>query len=153
MIYAFALLLGAAAGLRTMTASAAVSWAAAIGWIDLSGTWAAFMGATMTPWILTLPAFAELVGDKLPTTPSRKLPTPFTGRLLSGAFSGAVLGLAASEWVGGLVAGAIGAIIGTYGGAEARARLARAFRRDLPAALIEDVVAVVGAILIVMAVA
>ncbi|MGV3577577.1 hypothetical protein [Brevundimonas sp.] len=41
------------------------------------------------------------------------------------------------------------AVIGTYGGAWARARLAGAFNRDLPAALIEDVVAVGGAALIV----
>jgi uncharacterized membrane protein len=42
-------------------------------------------------------------------------------------------------------------VIGTMAGAAARARLARALRRDLPAALVEDVVAVGGAILIVMA--
>ena len=45
--------------------------------------------------------------------------------------------------------GLTGAVIGTLGGAEARARLARAFGRDMPAALIEDVVAIVGAFLIV----
>lgn len=150
MIYAFALLIGIVAGLRTATAPAAVSWAAGIGWFDLSGTWAAFMGATATPWILTLVALAELVGDKLPKTPSRKLPMPFGARLVSGAFCGAVLGLAGGEWIGGLVAGAIGATVGTYGGVEARARLARAFGWDLPAALIEDALAVIGAILIVM---
>jgi uncharacterized membrane protein len=51
-----------------------------------------------------------------------------------------------------LVAGIVGAIIGTYGGAAVRARLATSFGRDLPAALIEDAVAVVGALLIVAAV-
>ncbi len=55
--------------------------------------------------------------------------------------------------VGGLIAGAVGAVIGTYGGAELRARMAAAFGRDLPAALVEDVIAIVGALLIVMAVA
>lgn len=152
MIYVFALLIGVVAGLRSVTAPAAISWAAAVGWIDLSGTWAAFMGATVTPWILTFVALVELVGDKLPKTPSRKLPMQVGARVLSGAFSGAVLGLAGGEWIGGLAAGAMGAIIGTYGGAEARARLACAFGRDLPAALIEDAVAIVGTILIVMSV-
>lgn len=150
MIYLFALLIGVVAGLRAFTAPAAVSWAAAIGWIDLSGTWASFMGATITPWILTLAALAELVGDKLPNTPSRKVPMQFGARILMGAFSGAVLGLVGGEWIGGLVAGAVGAVIGTLGGAAVRSRLAAAFGRDLPAALIEDVVAIVAAILIVM---
>jgi len=51
------------------------------------------------------------------------------------------------------VAGLIGAVIGTLGGASARGALARAIGRDLPAALIEDVVAVGGAALIIMALA
>src|ERR1700693_5163522 len=42
---------------------------------------------------------------------------------------------------------------GTLGGASARGALARAMGRDLPAALIEDVVAVGGAALIIMALA
>ena len=50
----------------------------------------------------------------------------------------------------GVVAG-LRAIIGTRGGAAVRARLAAAFGRDLPAALIEDVIAIGGAILIVRA--
>jgi len=41
----------------------------------------------------------------------------------------------------GLVAGIVGAVAGTFGGAKARSLLARTFGRDLPAALIEDAVA------------
>ena len=36
------LIIGVAAGLRTMMAPAMVSWAAHFGWLDLSGTWLAF---------------------------------------------------------------------------------------------------------------
>jgi uncharacterized membrane protein len=43
----------------------------------------------------------------------------------------------------------VGAIIGTLGGRTARAGLAAAFRKDAPAALIEDAVALVGALLVV----
>ena len=50
-------------------------------------------------------------------------------------------------WLG-LVAGAAGAAVGTFGGAAARARLAASFGRDRPAALIEDGVAVLGAFLV-----
>ena len=49
-----------------------------------------------------------------------------------------------------LVAGLIGAVVSTYGGAAARGRLAAAFGRDLPAALVEDSLAVVlGAVTMV----
>jgi uncharacterized membrane protein len=79
------------------------------------------------------------------------VPVQFGGRIVSGALCGAAIGAAAGMLAGGLVAGVIGAVIGTLGGAEARGRLARAFGRDMPAALIEDAVVVVGAYLIVVA--
>ena len=44
---------------------------------------------------------------------------------------------------------AAGAVLGTYVGAAFRAGLAKAFGKDLPAALIEDLVAIGGAWLIV----
>jgi uncharacterized membrane protein len=53
--------------------------------------------------------------------------------------------------VSGVIAGIIGAIIGTLGGAAFRSRLATAFGKDRPAAIIEDIVAVVAAIAIVTA--
>jgi uncharacterized membrane protein len=59
--------------------------------------------------------------------------------------------MTAHAWIGGAVAGAIGAVIGTLGGADVRGRLAKAFGRDLPAGLLEDVVAVGGAALVVSA--
>lgn len=145
----FALLIGVIAGLRAMTAPAAVSWAAALGWLPVQDTWAAFMGYRFTPWIFSLLAVVELITDQLPSTPSRKVPQQFGARLLAGGLSGAVIGAAGGSTIGGLVAGVIGAVIGTYGGAELRGRLAAAFGKDLPAALIEDVIAVGGALLIV----
>ena len=53
-----ALLIGIVAGLRAMTAPAAVSWAAHLGWLELSGTWLAFLGFAWTPWIVTALAAA-----------------------------------------------------------------------------------------------
>jgi uncharacterized membrane protein len=44
----------------------------------------------------------------------------------------------------------VGAVIGTFGGYTFRARLAAAFHKDLPAALVEDAIAVGGALLVVM---
>lgn len=144
-----AFLIGVVAGLRTFMAPAAVSWAAYLGWLPLEGTPLAFLGYTVTPYIFTILALVELVGDQLPSTPSRKTPMQFGARLVSGAFSGAAIGLGAGSLIVGLVAGVVGAIVGTLGGHEFRRRLALAFGKDLPAALIEDAVAIVGAFLIV----
>jgi len=90
--YVLAFLIGVVAGLRAMTAPAAVSWGARLGWLNLSGTPLAFMGAAATPYIFTLLALGELVNDKLPKTASRKSPPQFIGRILSGALCGASIG-------------------------------------------------------------
>jgi uncharacterized membrane protein len=144
-----ALLMGVVAGLRTMTAPTAVSWAAYLGWLDVRGTWLAFLGYAWTPWIMSVLALLEFVADQLPSTPSRTVPTQFGARLVSGALAGAAIGAAAGSTAGGLVAGIAGATIGTLGGHAARARLAAAFGHDRPAAFIEDAVAIGGGLLIV----
>jgi uncharacterized membrane protein len=149
--YLLALLIGVVAGLRTMTAPAAVSWAARLGRLTLGGSWLAFLGYSWTPWILSLLALGELIGDQLPSTPSRTLPLPFTGRIVSGAISGAAVAAAGGTMVGGMLAGIAGAVIGTLGGHALRARLAVAFHSDRPAAFSEDAIALGGALLIVMA--
>jgi uncharacterized membrane protein len=146
---ALALLIGIVAGLRALTPIAAVSWAAHFGWLHLHGTWLSFLGASITPYVATVLALGELVTDKLPMTRSRKMPIQFGTRILVGALCGAALAIPDGATFVGLLLGAIGAVIGTLGGAAIRARLARAFGKDLPAALLEDVIAVGGAVLIV----
>jgi uncharacterized membrane protein len=142
-----AILIGIIAGLRAMTAPAAVSWAARVGWLNLAPTSLAFLGYAFTPWIFTALALGELVTDQLPTTASRTVPVQFGTRLLTGGLSGAAIGIPGGQLVVGVIGGVIGAVIGTLGGRAARARLAASFGRDRPAALIEDAVAIVGAFL------
>jgi len=149
--YVLAILLGVVAGLRTFTAPALVSWVAHIGWLDLNGTWLAFVGNTWARWILTLLALVELVMDQLPSTPSRTVPMQFGARIVTGGFSGAAIGAGSGAMMGGLVAGIAGAIIGTLSGHAVRMRLAAAFGNDHPAAFIEDAVAIGAAVLIGMA--
>jgi uncharacterized membrane protein len=144
-------LIGIVAGLRAMTAPAAVALGAHYGVIAVAGTPLAFMGYTWTPWIFCALAIFELITDQLPTTPSRKAPAQFAARVLTAALCGATLAAARGSLVVGLVAGIIGAVIGTLGGAAFRGRLAAAFGKDPPAALIEDVVAIGAAALIVLA--
>jgi uncharacterized membrane protein len=108
------------------------------------------MGYRYTPIILTALALFEIVNDKLPKTPSRKTPPQFIARILSGALTGATIGTSAGSMVLGLVLGILGAILGTFGGAAMRAKLASAFGRDFPAALLEDVMAVGLAIIFLL---
>src|SRR5262245_5930963 len=68
MVYVVALLIGVIAGLRAMTAPAAVSWAAYLDWLPVDDTWAWFMGHWLTPWIFTVLAIIELITDQLPST-------------------------------------------------------------------------------------
>ena len=152
MTFILALLIGIVAGLRTMTAPAAISWGAHLGWLNLDGSWLAFMGFRWTPWIFTVLALAEYVTDQLPATPSRTVPMQFGARLVSGGLCGAAIGLQSGSWIIGVILGLVGAVIGTYGGAAVRGRLAAQFGSDRPAALLEDAVAIVGAALIVSAV-
>jgi uncharacterized membrane protein len=140
-----ALGIGVVAGLRSMTAPAVVAWAAVLHWINLNGTWASWLGHPVTVAILSVLAIGELVVDKLPKTPSRTAPPSFAARIVLGAFAGAVIGTAWGYTWSALGAGAIGAVLGTLGGYQARTRLVASHGHDLPIALLEDAVAVLGA--------
>jgi len=100
-VLAIAFAIGVIAGLRSLTAPAVVSWAAYLKWLNVQGTWAAFLGQTATVYILTALALGELVADKLPHTPSRRTPGPFVVRIVLGAVSAAAL------CVAGLIAVAV----------------------------------------------
>jgi uncharacterized membrane protein len=147
LVYAF--VIGVIAGLRALMAPTIVSWGAGLGWFSLAGSSLNFMSFAVTRYILSFLALGELVNDKLPKTPSRKVPPQFIARIVTGAFSGAVLGASHDSLVGGLVAGAIGAVAGTLGGSAVRTALAKLAGKDLPVAFLEDLVAIFGALFIV----
>jgi uncharacterized membrane protein len=149
MIYLLAFLIGIIAGLRAMTAPAAVSWGAYLGFLGLTGTWLSFLGSIWSVVVLTIFAVGELITDQLPHTPSRKVPMQFGTRIVAGALAGAAIGAGFGQWQAAIVAGAAGAIVGTVGGAAFRSKLAAAFGRDTPAALIEDAIAIIGAWIII----
>jgi uncharacterized membrane protein len=147
--YLLALLIGIVAGLRTMTAPAAVSWAAHLGWLRLDNTWLAFLGYASTPWILTLLAAGELVTDQLPSTPRRTVPVQLGARIRGGGSVGSgVRG-------GGRIA-AVRSGCGHCWRSDRRPRrrhrsgaACRGLRQRPSAGLIEDAVAVLAALLIV----
>jgi uncharacterized membrane protein len=151
IVYLLAVLIGVVAGLRAMMAPAVMAWAARSGALYLGVPWLKFLGNSWVPWLFSVLAVLELISDQLPNTPSRTVPVQFGTRLLSGALCGAAIGSAGGNWIGGAIAGVVGAVIGTLGGRTVRARLATGFGRDRPAALLEDAVAVGGALLVAIA--
>jgi uncharacterized membrane protein len=138
------LAIGFVAGLRSMTAPAAVSWAACLGWIDLHGSPLQWMGSRVVVGIFTLAAIAELVTDKLPKTPRRTAAGPLVGRFVLGALAGAALAIAAGDaLIGGGLLGGLGAVIGAFAGYHVRRRLVIGLgARDAAVAVIEDLITV-----------
>ena len=154
LVLLLALLIGVVAGLRSLTAPAVVAWAAFLGWINLHATWASWMANIIAVIAFTVLAVGEVITDKLPKTPARTAVPSFTARIIMGGFSGAVIGAAWHWTFTALGAGVIGAVLGTLGGYHARKGLVAATRgRDLPIALLEDAIAILGGFAILAATA
>ena len=148
---ALALGIGFVAGLRSLTAPAAVSWAACLGWLNLQGTPLAFMGSTAAVVIFSILAVAEYVADKLPRMPNRTTPGPLMARIVMGALAGACISASAGGPLGaGMVLGGIGGVIGAFAGYEVRRRLTHGPKvKDGIIAVLEDLLAIGLALLIV----
>jgi uncharacterized membrane protein len=143
-VFAFALGLGFAAGLRAFTPPAVVAWAAHLGWLNLNNSPLAFMGSIITVVIFSLLALFELFADLQPTTPKRTAPFPLTARILTGGLCGACLCAASNQsLIIGAILGGVGGLIGAFAGYEIRRKLVAALNmKDIFIALLEDVVAI-----------
>jgi len=144
-VFAFALGIGFAAGLRALTPPAVVAWAAHLGWLNLINSPLAFMASTIAVVIFSLLAIFELVNDPLPRTPKRTAPFPLAARILMGALCGACLHwVVNNQGLGlGAILGAIGGVIGAFAGYEIRRKLVAALNiKDIFIALLEDLVAI-----------
>jgi uncharacterized membrane protein len=150
-VLALAFAIGLIDGLRSMTAPAAVAWAARLKWLDLHNSFLGFMGATVTTYVLTAAAIVELVVDKLPNTPSRKAAPGLTARIVLGGLSGASLCVAANQAiVVGAGLGIAGSLAGAFLGYELRTRLVKSLKvPDFVIAVLEDAVAIGGGFFIV----
>ena len=150
MTLLFAFLIGLFAGLRSLTAPAAVAWAVYLGWLQITRP-LALIGSLPAVIILSVLALGEIVFDKLPNTPSRTAPPGLIARIVTGGLTGAcvALGGGRSAYVGAGL-GALGGVVGCFGGYHARAWLVRSLRQpDFNVALIEDLVAIGGSLFIV----
>jgi uncharacterized membrane protein len=146
-VAARALGLGAITGLRSTAGPAALSRAVVQGEVDgLRDTPLALLGSSRVSRLLTVFEIGELVGDKLPVTPSRTSPPPLIGRAVSGALVGAALFLSEGRRAAtGGVLGAASAVAGAYAGERLRVQLGQ--RSGLPdpvVALLEDGIALLG---------
>lgn len=132
-----------------MTGPALVCWGAYLGWLRLDGSPLGFMHNPIALVVFSILAVSELVGDKLPSIPSRIKPGPLVVRIFFGGLTGAALCASAHVPIAyGIVLGAVGGIFGAYAGYSTR----RALSRSMPpllVALIEDAIAVGGGLLIV----
>ncbi len=71
-ILILAFFIGIIAGLRVLTAPTVASWAARLGWIDLSNTHLAFPGFAYTPYILSLLAWDRSRTTSAPEPPAAR---------------------------------------------------------------------------------
>jgi uncharacterized membrane protein len=114
--YGAAFGLGLVAGMRSMSACAALTWAAA----DGRTRGALIPAGAGARALATTAALAEMAGDKMPFAPDRRIPPSFAVRLAIGAAGGwALTGRHAHPGCGAL-AGLAGAVAGTKLGRAAR---------------------------------
>jgi uncharacterized membrane protein len=147
----FSFFIGVVAGLRSLTAPAVVAWAAHRRWLELRYSPLAFLHSTAACIIFVVLALAELVADKLPSTPSRTQLPGLIARFLTGGLSGAAVAVSgASSLVLGALLGAVGGIVGAFAGYQVRKRLVKALKvPDFVVAVLEDAVAIGGSLFIV----
>lgn len=113
-VYLKAGLLGFVTGLRSMTPLALLNWTRRVG-VDADSTIEQFLDAPASRVVSSMLAVGELVGDKLPMTPSRLAIGPFLGRITIGAIAGAAI--CQRSRVSPVIGAAIGATTASVGSA------------------------------------
>jgi uncharacterized membrane protein len=140
-----ALALGAISGLRSASGPAFVGRAAGRGDMDLEGTRLAFLGRPLLSKALTLAQLGEMVGDKLPVTPSRTGWSPLLGRAVSGGLVGAAVFLSeGGRATTGAILGSSAAVAAAFAGESLRSLVVSASGLpDAGVAVAEDAVVLV----------
>src|ERR1700760_3062801 len=130
MFWTVLLLAGFLCGLRAFTPLAVSTFFLRHGRLHLAGTPLAFMATVPAHIVVVLLALLELVGDKLPKTPSRTSLMGLSGRIWTGALTGAMLAFATGgcSWWAGAIAAVVAALIGTYVGWFCRTRIVAALK-------------------------
>jgi uncharacterized membrane protein len=135
------LVLGIVTGLRSQLGLAMLAWSEPASGRDTRAL--RLLRSTPGRQLAAAGAAAELVGDKLPSTPSRLQPPALAARLVAGAGVGALAVNSTDRRTVGIASllGVAGAAAGSYAGAYYRKLAPRTHTPDLPWALGEDAVA------------
>jgi uncharacterized membrane protein len=135
------LVLGIVTGLRSQLGLAVLAWSEPASGRDTRAL--RLLRSTPGRQLAAAGAAAELVADKLPSTPSRLQPPALTARLVAGAGVGALAVNSTDRRTVGIASllGVAGAAAGAYAGAYYRKLAPRTHTPDLPWALGEDAVA------------
>jgi uncharacterized membrane protein len=142
-------LLGAMTGLRSMTPMALLCFFAYRNHLPVHNTWAFWCANPISVIVFAVLAVGELIGDKLPQTPSRLSILPLTARICFGGLIGAIAatGLHGSA-LEGILLGVFGAVAGAFFGYHLRHWLTMTEGwPKLPVALAEDAIAIVLSVL------
>lgn len=150
-IYAEAAVMGAVAGMRSMSAPTVVSQLSDAGLIPEENSPMAWLHHPAVGKALQVLATGEMVADKVASLPARTGPAPLAARAVTGAISGAAVSTAARRpwWIGALI-GAAAAVGASFGAHKLRQWLTE--EKDVPntvAGLIEDAVVAGASYLIV----
>jgi len=133
--------IGVATGMRTLTPIAVFCWFAYLGLLPQQG-WTFWSGRLASVIVFTLLALGEYYGDLRPEAPNRTAPGPLAARIVFGALTGAMAAHASQPpTAGGVLFGAVGALIGAYGGIRLRLWTAHKAGRDWPVGLAESALA------------
>ncbi len=140
-VYAEAAMMGAVAGLRSMSSPAIVSQFVRSGLLPTGHSRISFLDRPATAKALAVLAVGELVADKLPFMPRRTKAPAVAARALSGGFSGGAIASSNRKSVfAGAMLGAAAAVGATYGAYALRRQAAQKFHlADPVVAIIEDV--------------
>ena len=146
-----AIFLGGLTGLRALTPITVIAWTLHLHRMSILGSPLHFLHTTTAVVILTILAVGELVADKLPFTPSRLKAPGLIARIIFGFICGTISGQAwGANWETCAGVGLVGAIAGALIGYEVRKGWVHSFHwHDFPVALLEDVVAVAGSLLVI----
>lgn len=140
-----AALLGVVTGMRSQLPTALLAYRARKGQFphEVSGPGNVLRRRGSVP-LTAMAAAGELIGDKLPRTPSRLEDGPFMGRIALGAAAGSGVASAfGRSRILGAVVGAAGAAAGSVAGYRLRAAAVERFEvSDTVVALVEDGLAI-----------
>jgi len=150
-VYTGAALMGAAAGMRSMSAPAVVSHLVRSGPVAAGNRELALLSQSATAKSIAAAAIGELIADKLPFLPKRTKAPSLVWRALTGAFSGAAICASRkrSGWTGALL-GASAAVGASYGVYELRRWAGERFNLPDPIVAIGEDLLVAGCAALVL---